>query len=193
MAIQSRCPSCGKPLPPGAVLCVACGHHLLTGERLRTEIGEASAGGDSGSGQGPINPKNVRKSLIRFGKEYVFWLALQTLGFALATWSFSGMREEATFFAQTAALVGFVVGFAFSICNNLVFACLYAFVFGEGSGIGDCLWWMSLPLSSLLMALLTAALGPLVDEKTKEEKMKEEESPNNVTENTGTDAPDSHH
>jgi len=119
MAIQVRCPSCGKPLPPGAVLCVACGYHLLTGERLRTEIGEASAGGDSGSGQGPINPNNVRKSLIKYVKAYVFWLALQTLGVALAAYSLPGMLQESTFAREIASLVGFVVGFALTALSEL--------------------------------------------------------------------------
>ena len=35
-----NCPSCGVSLPPGAVLCIACGYHLKLGRHLATSVGE---------------------------------------------------------------------------------------------------------------------------------------------------------
>jgi hypothetical protein len=36
MSTESRCPGCGAELPPGAVLCVACGYDLKEGRQLET-------------------------------------------------------------------------------------------------------------------------------------------------------------
>ncbi len=34
------CPSCGKPIPPGAVVCMACGYDMLGGGKVKTKLGE---------------------------------------------------------------------------------------------------------------------------------------------------------
>lgn len=34
------CPSCGKPIPPGAVVCMACGYDMLGGGKVKTRLGE---------------------------------------------------------------------------------------------------------------------------------------------------------
>jgi len=34
------CPSCGKPLPPGAVVCMSCGYDMLGGAKVKTSVGE---------------------------------------------------------------------------------------------------------------------------------------------------------
>ena len=37
---DQSCPSCGKPLPPGAVVCMICGYDMLGGSKVRTQVGE---------------------------------------------------------------------------------------------------------------------------------------------------------
>lgn len=34
------CPSCGKPLPPGTVVCMKCGYDMLGGSKVKTKLGE---------------------------------------------------------------------------------------------------------------------------------------------------------
>ena len=38
--VEQPCPSCGKPLPQGAVVCMLCGYDMLRGSKSRTELGE---------------------------------------------------------------------------------------------------------------------------------------------------------
>ena len=47
----SPCPKCNAGMPPGAVLCVACGFHLETGEKLETKVIKQSAVVDDGSAE----------------------------------------------------------------------------------------------------------------------------------------------
>lgn len=46
-----RCPSCGKGLPPHAILCVHCGFNLQTGQRVASSVPSAPAG-DAHGGHG---------------------------------------------------------------------------------------------------------------------------------------------
>ncbi|MEE3370238.1 MAG: hypothetical protein VX346_12945 [Planctomycetota bacterium] len=45
----SPCPKCNAGMPPGAVLCVVCGFHLESGEKLETKVIKRSAVIDDGS------------------------------------------------------------------------------------------------------------------------------------------------
>ena len=40
----NQCPSCGKSLKPGAVLCIECGFDVRIGERLASQVGSAPGG-----------------------------------------------------------------------------------------------------------------------------------------------------
>lgn len=43
---QTVCPDCGAELPPNAVLCVACGLNLKTGQKMPTQMGQAAPAKD---------------------------------------------------------------------------------------------------------------------------------------------------
>lgn len=48
---SATCPSCGKALMPGAVLCVQCGFDLRTGQKLTTEVISGAVGHTRPEGQ----------------------------------------------------------------------------------------------------------------------------------------------
>lgn len=45
----TACPKCNAGMPPGAVLCVTCGFHLESGEKLQTKVIKGSTNVDDGS------------------------------------------------------------------------------------------------------------------------------------------------
>ena len=47
----AACPKCNAGMPPGAVLCVACGFHLESGETLQTRVIKTSKAREDGSDQ----------------------------------------------------------------------------------------------------------------------------------------------
>ena len=47
----AACPKCNAGMPPGAVLCVACGFHLESGETLKTRVIKTSKALEDGSDQ----------------------------------------------------------------------------------------------------------------------------------------------
>jgi len=47
VAAEQPCPSCGKLLSPGSVLCIACGYHLKRGKTVRRATVEPSVDADS--------------------------------------------------------------------------------------------------------------------------------------------------
>lgn len=46
---RPTCPSCNADLPPNAILCVKCGHHLKLGRRIGADPGVAGGGDGHGS------------------------------------------------------------------------------------------------------------------------------------------------
>ena len=48
---SATCPSCGKALKPGAVICVQCGFDLRTGQKLTTEVISGTVGRTRPEGQ----------------------------------------------------------------------------------------------------------------------------------------------
>ena len=40
---SDRCPSCGSPINPGAVICVACGFNMKEGKQIKTDVGSDEA------------------------------------------------------------------------------------------------------------------------------------------------------
>jgi len=80
---KSTCPSCDADMPPGAVLCTACGYNVKTGKRV-----QPSLAADAGAPAGPpkrlksSKPTDPRTHEPRFSRDP--WAVLKW-GFVLAT------------------------------------------------------------------------------------------------------------
>jgi len=54
---KSVCPDCGAELPPQAVLCVACGLNLKTGQKITSQVGAAPAAKPKSAAKASSSPK----------------------------------------------------------------------------------------------------------------------------------------
>lgn len=94
-AAAPQCPACSAQLPEGAVLCMACGYNLRTGQRVTTEVGAAPPAGAPRPPGAPrrierIEPPGAGSLLMAIGVSVLLLLAVVGIFF----WRFSGRAGE---------------------------------------------------------------------------------------------------
>ncbi len=64
---KTACPDCGAELPPNAVLCVACGLNLKTGQKIATQMGAAAPAKEKASAKTKAKDKAPDKAAPQAG------------------------------------------------------------------------------------------------------------------------------
>ena len=100
---DQSCPSCGKPLAPGTVLCVDCGYHLKRGKTVRRATVEPSVDANS----------DIRHESDRRRRKAAFGKALCRVSVAILVGVLGGDSDEEKRMSWTflGAFVGGLAGF----------------------------------------------------------------------------------
>ena len=126
-----RCPSCNKELPSNAVLCVACGYHLVEGKHLAAVISPGAEGDPSNPYQPPMAAGSATQPYVRnydpatrleFLEERVRELERRVDGTRLLSPSF---------FSRMFAVLGFwILGYLVVVVVSLVVGLIIAAING---------------------------------------------------------------
>lgn len=106
---EQPCPACGKPLAPGAVVCMVCGYDMLRGAKSRTTLGEEE--------KPPEVEPIVREKGMKGPPAMVFGVVLLLAAIVLGWWF---MKPDTTFGTKLDRSLLIILESATSVGTGLV-------------------------------------------------------------------------